>query len=249
MPKVLKKVLKTIVDILTLLVFLVLILIIFTKVKMMFSGKTYFDFFGYSVFSVATGSMEPTLKQNDVILIKKKDSYKVDDIVTFKSDDSYVTHRIISKKGNDIITKGDANNTKDVGIKEEDIIGKVIKIYSNAGIWQKVFTTPQIIIMIFVTLILFDFAFSYKGFKQKQNVKIVDKIKDVKLEEVNKKEEAPKMSDLEIVELYKKTDMVKNGEDVKFDKKEKEFLNYTIRLDLNELQKEIDNKMNGDKND
>ena len=103
--------------------------------------------------------------------------------------------------------------------------------------------------MIFVTLILFDFAFSYKGFKQKQNVKIVDKIKDVKLEEVNKKEEAPKMSDLEIVELYKKTDMVKNGEDVKFDKKEKEFLNYTIRLDLNELQKQIDNKMNGDKND
>ena len=249
MPKVLRKILKTIVDVLTLLVFVVLILIILSKVKMMFSGKNYFDFFGYSVFSVATGSMEPTLKQNDVIIIKKSKSYAVDDIVTFKSDDSYITHRIISKRGHDIVTKGDANNTKDVGIKEEDIIGKVIKIYSNAGIWQKVFTTPQIIIMIFVTLILFDFAFSYKGFKQKQNVKIVDKIKDVKLEEVSKNEEAPKMSELEIVELYKKTDMVKNGEDVKFDKKEKEFLNYTVRLDLSELQKQIDNKMNGDKNE
>ena len=52
------------------------------------------------------------------------------------------------------------------------------------------------------------------------------------------------MSDEEIVELYKKTDMVKAGEEVKLDKKEKDFLNYTVRLDLNELQKRIDDKMN-----
>jgi hypothetical protein len=55
-----------------------------------------------------------------------------------------------------------------------------------------------------------------------------------------------KLSKKELIELCKKTDAVKNGEEVEFDKKEKDFLNYTIRLDLNELQKQIDSKMNGD---
>lgn len=249
MLKNFKKILKIVIDMLTLFVFLILLLIIVSKVKMIFSGKNYFDFFGYSVFNVATGSMEPTLKQNDIILVKKCDDYVVDDIVTFESDGAYITHRIITKRGNDIVTKGDANNTKDVGITIDSVIGKVIKIYHNAGIWQKVMTTPQIIIMVFVTLILFDFAFSYKGFKNKKNVKIVDKIKDVDLKEVNKKEDSPNMSDGEIVELGKKVDLVQKGEEVNFDKKEKEFLNYTIRLDLNELQKEIANKIRKEKND
>ena len=119
-------------------------------------------------------------------------------------------------------------------------------MFTSLGVWQKVFTTPKIIIMIFVTLILFDLAFSYKGIKNKQNVKMVDKIKDISLKQVNEVAEEQKLSDLEIVELCRKTDAVKKGEEVSFDKKEKEFLNYTIRLDLNELQKQIDDKMNED---
>ena len=93
---------------------------------------------------------------------------------------------------------------------------------------------------------LFDFAFSYKGIQKKQLIKLIDKVekKDVKFEEVKTLEDSPKMSDKEIVELYKKTDMIKEGEEVKLDKKEKDFLNYTVRLDLNELQKRIDDMMN-----
>lgn len=244
--KGLKKFLKVFVDILTTLVFLILLVIIFVRVKTLFSDEEYFEVFGYSIFSVATGSMEPVIKQNDVILVKKQDEYKTDDIITFKSDNAYVTHRIINIIGDSIVTKGDANNAKDVAITQNDIVGKVVKIYSNLGVWQKVFTTPKIIIMIFITLILFDFAFSYKGIRNKQNVKLVDKIEGVSLKQVNETAEEQKLTDLEIVELYKKTDAVKNGEEVKFDKKEKDFLNYTIRLDLSELQKQIDNKMNGE---
>ncbi len=244
--KGLKKFLKVFVDILTTLVFLILLVIIFVRVKTLFSDEEYFEVFGYSIFSVATGSMEPVIKQNDVILVKKQDKYKTDDIITFKSDNAYVTHRIINIIGDSIVTKGDANNAKDVAITQNDIVGKVVKIYSNLGVWQKVFTTPKIIIMIFITLILFDFAFSYKGIRNKQNAKLVDKIEGVSLKQVNETAEEQKLTDLEIVELYKKTDAVKNGEEVKFDKKEKDFLNYTIRLDLSELQKQIDNKMNGE---
>ena len=244
MSKIIKKVFKIIVDILTVLVFLLLAVIIFSKVKMMVSGKDYFDIFGYSIFTVATGSMEPAISQNDIIIVKAQKQYNVNDIVTFKSENAYITHRIISVRGDTIVTKGDANNTKDVAIKKSDIIGKVIKIYSKAGVWQKVIVSPKIIIMIFVTLMAFDFAFSYKGIQKKQNTRIVQRLPhNIRLEQVNAIDDSPKMTKEEIEILKKKTETVKDGGEVKFDKKEKEFLNYTIRLDLNELQKHIDDKM------
>ena len=257
MARILKKIFKIIVDVLTLTVFVVLVLIIYSKIKMIVTKNDYFDMFGYSIFTVATGSMEPAISQNDIIIIKDKDDYFIDEIVTFKSDNAYITHRIIEKRGDTYITKGDANNTKDVEIDKDVIIGKVVKVLPNAAVWQKIFSSPKVIIAIFVTLMLFDFAFSYKGIQKKRNTKLVDKVmnkikdiksgkkdKGVKLEQVNKTEGSPKMSEEEIASLVKKTDMVQAGEDVKFDKKEKDFLNYTVRLDLSELQKHIDDEMN-----
>jgi len=247
--KVFKKIFKIIVDILTFLVFIILVLIIYSKLKMIVTGNDYFDMFGYSIFTVATGSMEPAISQNDLIIIKNQDDYFEKEVVTFKSENAYVTHRIVSKRGDTFVTKGDANNTIDVEIDKSAIIGKVKVIIPRGAVWQKIFSQPKVIIAIFATLMLFDFAFSYKGIQKKQNKKLVDKIKDVKLEQVNKVEDAPKMSDEEIVNLYKKTDMVKAGEDVKFDKKEKDFLNYTVRLDLNELRKQIDENMKEEKDE
>ena len=43
--------------------------------------------------------------------------------------------------------------------------------------------------------------------------------------------------------------MIQKGEEVDLEKKEKEFLNYTIRLDLNELQKEIGNNIRKEKDE
>ena len=247
MGKALKKVLKIIIDVLTILIFIVLLLIIYSKVKTMFTGADYGEIFGFSTFEVGSGSMEPTFSKDDFVIVKKQKDYFENDIITFKDDkNTTITHRIKSKRGNVFTTGGDANNTNDTtSVKKEQIIGKVIKVLKRGGVWRKVFSDPLIICMLFVTLILFDFAFSYKGFKNKKNVKMVEQIKDVSLKQVNKISDAPKMSKDEIAELVKKTDMVKNGEEVSFDKKEKEFLNYTIRLDLNELQKQINGKMKG----
>ena len=241
-----KKLLKIIVDILTFVVFIILIIIIFAKLKMMFSGNNYFEVAGYSIFTVKTGSMAPAINQNDVIIVKRVDFYEVDDIVTYKEGKDYITHRIISVRGNDIITQGDANNAKDNSITTDMIIGKVVKVFSNMGIWQKVLSTPKIIIMVFVTLILFDISFSYKGIRRKQNIKMVDKIRDVSFEKILNIDDAPKLTKKEIKALKEKTQKVQKGEDVVFDKKEKQFINYTIRLDLGELKKEIDNNVNGD---
>ncbi len=291
-----KKIFGIIVDILTFLVFLILVLIIFSRVKMMVSGKEYFDVFGYSIFNVATGSMEPAISQNDIIIVKEEKSYELNDIVTFRSDNAYVTHRVISKSGNSLITKGDANNAKDVSIKQEDVIGRVVKVIKQGGVWQQIFTSPTIIIMIFVTLMLFDFAFSYRGnnnkeikekikevevikeekpkkekvgLKKKLDEKIqkrIDKIEEEKKkikEKRRKKEEEKqrikeekknknkpidnKLDDKKIVELYKKSELV--NEDNQIDESDDDPFGYTVRLDLSELQKRINEKMNEDKDE
>lgn len=241
MSKILKKIFKTIIDILIFIIFLILIIIIVAKLKMLKDNNYYFEIFGYSIFNVATGSMEPAISQNDVIIVKKQDNYELNDIITFKKDKDFITHRIIKMNDAYITTKGDANNAIDVAITKDVIIGKVIKIYENAGIWQKILTTPQVIIMIFVTLILFDLAFSYKGFKNKKLIKQVD---NVNLEEVAKKSNNFKFNKEELKALYNKMDLIKKNKDIDLNKEEKEFLEYTIRLDLNELQKEINDKLN-----
>lgn len=226
-----RKVAEIIINILTIFVFILLAIMIFAKVKMMFSKKAYFEVFGYSVFNVATGSMSPTIEQNDIIIVKMTDQYQENDIVTFEKEGDYITHRIININDSNVITKGDANNTNDIAISKEAILGKVVKVFHNAGIWQKILTSPKVIIMIFLTLVLFDFAFSYKGFKKEKVVNYVEK-----KEENNDKIDINNISKEELEAIYQKVMSVKNEE-------EKKNLEYTIGLDLSSIQKEIKSKL------
>ena len=189
----------------------ILLLIIVLKVVTLANKKDYLDFFGYSVFNVATGSMEPTISENDIILVKKQKSYKVNDIITYEKNGSYITHRIVDINNTDIIAKGDANNTTDAPIKRGVIIGKVIKIIENGGIWQKILTTREIYITIFLTLVAFDFALSYKDKNEGKKVKENEdnksstfeekkEIVEEKKEEVKPKKEVRKIYD---DDLYK----------------------------------------------
>lgn len=208
------------------LVFLILLVVIVIKLNMLVSGKNYFLINGYSIFCVATGSMEPTISQNDIIIVKQSDTYKVDDIITFIKGEEFITHRIVSINDETVTTKGDANNAVDVAISRDKIIGKVVKIYYNMGVWQKILTTPSIIIMIFITLLLFDFAFSYKGFNKKK----VD---------TKKKDDSNDISNLSSEDIKRIMDSMDKDNNKENDTN----LDYTVRLDLSRIQKEIENKI------
>ena len=215
---VLKKIVKIITNTILVILFIILAIIIFVKAKTLINGNNYFELFGYSLFEVATGSMEPAISKNDIIITKKNNTYEINDIITFSKDKNYITHRIISKNNDTYITKGDANNTADNAIETSSIIGKVIKVYPNLGIWKEVFTNPKILVIIFITLVIFDIAFSYEPKKSKQlNIKKLN----------NKKEEITKNQIKEIKD---------NIDDLEED--------YTIRLDLTEIQKNISKKIN-----
>ena len=215
---VLKKIVKIITNTILVILFIILAIIIFVKAKTLLNGNNYFELFGYSVFEVATGSMAPAISKNDIIITKKSNSYEINDVITFAKDKNYITHRILSKNNDTYITKGDANNTADNPVTNEVIIGKVIKVYPNLGIWKEVFTNPKILVIIFVTLVIFDIAFSYEP---KTNKKI-------NIKKLNKEE--PEITKNEIKEIKD------NIDDLEED--------YTIRLDLTQIQKNINKKIN-----
>ena len=115
----------------------------------------------YSILVVLTGSMEPTIKAGEMILIKEKDQYQVGDIVTYIDEDAYfITHRITQINGNECITRGDNNNVDDQPINRKDIIGKVIHIGHEYGIYLKIIKTPTVFITFFISIILMDIALS-----------------------------------------------------------------------------------------
>lgn len=91
------------------------------------------SFFGKSILTVVTGSMEPSVHEGDYIIIEKTDSkeLKVNDIITYVSRQEdikgmYVTHRIIGiDPDGSFLTKGDANKAADrLPVYPEDILGK-----------------------------------------------------------------------------------------------------------------------------
>ena len=87
----------------------------------------------YKLYSVMSGSMEPSIHKGSVMVVKPADSYKENDIITFNTSDSEttITHRIIKKeiieKQTIFTTKGDANDAEDRElISSNDIVGKAI---------------------------------------------------------------------------------------------------------------------------
>ena len=132
-------------------VFLNFYLIIQNKI---IQKKLYVNYFGYTFFIVDSSSMYDTLKENDLVIVKITNDVELNDIISYEEDGNIITHRLIKKEGDTFITKGDFNNYQDKPIKKEQIIGKVISIKRNVGIWKKIFSQKKIIIPIIIEIII-----------------------------------------------------------------------------------------------
>ena len=132
----------------TLYIILLTILLIALSINIFSLSET--SLFGIRIYKIGSGSMEPYLKVNDVIVIKESDNYKTQDIVTFKNNDEYITHRIVSINNNEIITKGDANNASDKPITKDKIVGKLIYKFHIFSFISFMLNKPITWILIFV---------------------------------------------------------------------------------------------------
>ena len=229
--KTLQKIIEKIVNVLMVIVVIAILFCIYSVVSLKMLKKEYINFFGYSIFEVATGSMANEINVNDAVIVKINDDYNVGDIVTYRSGNDFITHRVMSMENNYIVTKGDANNVADNPIDKSLVLGRVIKIIPELGVWKKVLLTPKVIILILITLFIFSILFSYNG----KAIKIVSSKHSE--DEINKKIEE---------EVNKKMISMKRRR-----RAPKKVLEATQIIDLNEVNNKLQNSVSNDtvKND
>lgn len=196
------KVLKTLGQV---VLFVILIFFILLNILSM-NNKS---FFGFRIYRVISGSMQPALQIGDVIIIKKANNYAEKDIITYDNGLTTITHRIKSINGDEIITEGDANDAPDKPITKDRILGKYFFRISTFSVFSIMLTGKTIyLIMVLVLFAILLFAISDRVTRnleyRRNNFKKVIKEKDNK----EQKKKMPKKKDeMEILaeKLHKET--------------------------------------------
>ena len=116
--------------------------------------------FGFGVSVVLSGSMEPELSVNDLVIVREADRYKVGDTVVYQDNASLVIHKIISVDGEQVITKGVANDVADDPVPLSAIKGKAVAHVPFIGaVVQFLKTTVGSILLILAVIVLFELPY------------------------------------------------------------------------------------------
>ena len=97
--------------------------------------------FGYEVYSVVSGSMEPAIPTGSLIYIKsvEPETIETNDVIAFYSPsnpDAIITHRVVTNKvvSGEFETKGDANQASDPSpVPYDNMVGRVTWSIPYAG--------------------------------------------------------------------------------------------------------------------
>lgn len=203
--KLLKKILMT-------FIWIILILLVtfniynFVSIKLL--HKELPKIFGYSILEVVSGSMEPTIMVGDLIVIDTDcGNYQKGDIITFRDvNGSFVTHRILEIGIDEMITKGDNNDSQDEAMSPATIVGKYVTRIPQLGSVMSSLKNPLVMALILAIGIIICFLVStdkdlkpklteeekeflefkkFKEEKKQQELKIQEEIKAERVEEEN----------------------------------------------------------------
>lgn len=215
---------------LVILLAIAMVIIVVTRIN----GETP-TVFGYTIFRVTTGSMEPELHVGDVILDKtvEENEIKVGDIVTYEGsgylDGKTITHKVVKapykdKSGNTMLqTKGVANNVADSPIKITQVKAKYVAKIPLLNSLYDLFLSPWglVIFLLLIVLIFLDELINFIKVvtgNAEPKADINEIIKRLQEEEKQKKEQEklaqeadPKMKKID--DIY--NDIVKDDSDGK----------------------------------
>ncbi|MBQ4137507.1 MAG: signal peptidase I [Clostridia bacterium] len=127
--------------------------------------------FGVGAAVVLSGSMEPELSAGDLLIVVERESYSENQIIVFQDGRMAVTHRIVSISEDEIITRGDANNTEDDPITIEQVKGEVVLAIPFVGYLVNVVKTPLCTFAI-LALAVWLLERSYRAEKQQDAEKL-----------------------------------------------------------------------------
>lgn len=108
-------------------------------------------FFGYHIYSVVSGSMEPTIPTGSLVYIREAEPEEIaaGDVIAFygaADSASIITHRVVENRVvmGEFSTKGDANQAPDMNlVPYARLIGRVERSVPKAGAIAAVFTSAQ----------------------------------------------------------------------------------------------------------
>lgn len=165
---VVKKIIRTVLNVISVAVIVLAIFMLLTVLMTRGSGAP--NFLGYSVFRVMTGSMEPELPVNTLIVVHRvePEEVKVGDVISFYSTDptlygSINTHRVtqVTTDGGEpaFVTKGDANLIEDhyltrgkdligVVVFSSFLLGTIVRLASNPLVFVPVIMVPLVVMLI-----------------------------------------------------------------------------------------------------
>ena len=165
MKNFLYKIIGYILNILLIIITLLILVGIYYIIQIKILKNDFANLCGYTFFEVATGSMENTINIGDVVIVNLTKYVNENDIIVYKDDNNFITHRLIKKQADKLITRGDANNSEDKPINEDQILGKVIYIVPKMGIFRKIFISKEILGLVIAILILLGILFVYEAKK------------------------------------------------------------------------------------
>lgn len=162
MKKILNnKFLNVIISVVEWTICIVLVILIILSGVQRFSNQG--DFFGYRIYTVASGSMVPRYDVGDTLLVKEvaASELHVGDAVTYQGevagvDGLIITHEVvdveIDSAGKYLFhTKGIANNIEDPIVYEDQVLGKVVHRFFFLSILGKI-TTSMPLMFVVVTV-------------------------------------------------------------------------------------------------
>lgn len=117
------------------------------------------NIFGYRVYIIVSGSMEPTIKTKDAVVIKNEKDLLEGDIIAFERDNKITVHRItkIYTENDEKLyqTKGDQNNGNDKElVHESQIKGKYQATIYGLGPMITFFQNHFIVLIILIALLI-----------------------------------------------------------------------------------------------
>lgn len=101
--------------------------------------------FGYEIYEVVSGSMEPEIPVGSVIYVAaaQPEEIQAEDVIAFRSGQTVITHRVVTNRmlDGEFVTKGDANEQEDMNaVPYADLIGRVEHHFPIVGRLMVVYT-------------------------------------------------------------------------------------------------------------
>ncbi|MBQ6551365.1 MAG: signal peptidase I [Lachnospiraceae bacterium] len=128
-----------------------LLLMVISGIVQRFAGSHANGLFGIGYAVVVSGSMEPNIHVDDMIIYNDHapEEYKVGDVIVYKRnagtpEEMLITHRIveISEDGERLVTRGDANRISDPEISFTDVVGRLVWRIPKFGIIAEFIKKP-----------------------------------------------------------------------------------------------------------